>query len=259
MAEYDLKGVPSIFQKNVEEEEERSNTIKNGENIFYQLDAYAILKLKSFEKSDRFFFKRIFSKLNENRSEILILDLRQNTGGNRNSAIELTKYLVDTIFGYSILQPKLETKKYLNAKGKHFLFLSQLKYNIVSALKSRRTELGRSFEYHYKPKSKNSYKGKIYVLTDGFTASSSTMLTSWLKQYSNAIFIGTQSSGGYNGNNGGSFPLITLPMSKIEIKFPAYRLILDKKSNQYSGIIPDILIDTNKNLTEIINYIKKYK
>ncbi len=63
--------------------------------------------------------------------------------------------------------------------------------------------------YRYKPK-KDRFDGQIYVLTDGYTASASTMVTSWLKQHSKALFIGQQPGGGYNGNNGG-FAEVTLP------------------------------------------------
>lgn len=253
---FDLKGTTLIYQRKLENEK-ISNIIANEKNSLYLLDNFAVLKVSSFEKSDKHFFKTVFSKLNEIKYENLILDLRQNTGGNRKSAIELTKYLADAPFSYSILQPKLATKKYLNAKGKRYLFLSKLKYNLGNIFKSRKTELGREFEYQYKPKSENNFNGKIFVLTDGFTASSSTLVTSWLKQFTNATFIGNRASGGYNGNNGGSFPWITLPASKIEVKFPAYRLIFDKKSKQNSGIIPDILIDTNTNMEEIIKQINK--
>jgi C-terminal processing protease CtpA/Prc len=69
------------------------------------------------------------------------------------------------------------------------------------------------------------------------------MVTSWLKQHTNAVFIGQQSAGGYNGNNGGSFPSITLPNTKCQIVLPAYRLLLDGKSAQDYGIVPDLIVE----------------
>ena len=254
--EYILNGQNKVFL-NTADHNSNTSLLSNKENKLYLKDDFVILKVSDFDKSDRAFFKNAFEKINELKTEKLIVDLRQNTGGNRNAAIELTKYLADTTFSYSILQPKLATKKYLNGKGKLFLFLSKLKYNVGNIFRKHNSTLGKEFIYTYKPKSRNHFYGKLYVLTDGFTASSSTMVTSWLKQYSNAIFIGSQSGGGYNGNNGGSFPLITLPDSKIQIKFPAYRLILDNKSDMNSGLIPDILLDTNAEIYTIINKIQE--
>ena len=256
--EFHLDGTSTIYQ-NKFIEVTPIYIISNKKNNFFVNNDFAILKVQSFEKSDIQFFNAVFAKINSMKVENLILDLRQNLGGNRKSAIELTKYLVDTTFRYSILQPKLEKKKYLNAKGKRYLFLSKLKYNLGGIFKGQKTSLGKEFKYSYTPKSQNHYDGNIYVLTDGFTASSSTMITSWLKQFTNATFIGSQASGGYNGNNGGSFPFITLPYSKIEIKFPAYRLILDKNSNQNSGIIPDIIINSSTDIKEIIKQLRDTK
>lgn len=253
--EYTLSGQKEIFSRAAEDNAPTS-IVSNKENSLYQKDNFAILKVNSFDKSDKAFFKKAFAKINELKAENLVLDLRQNLGGNRNAAVELTKHLAGSAFTYSILQPKLATKKYLNAKGKFFLLLSKLKYNIGTIYKMHNSKLGPEFIYRYKPSSKNHFKGNLYVITDGFTASASTMVTSWLKQYTNATFIGNQSSGGYNGNNGGSFPLITLPESKIEIKFPAYRLILDNKSNMSAGLIPTISIDTTDEIFSIIKQIK---
>jgi len=126
-------------------------------------------------------------------------------------------------------------------------------------LRGKKTTLGRSFQYSYKPRKKHHFDGEIFVLTDGFTASSATMLTSWLKQFSDATFYGTQASGGYNGNNGGSFPLITLPDSQMIIRFPAYRLIFDENSGQNEGVTPDHFIDGDADYDTVLKRIQFYK
>jgi len=215
---------------------------KNNDNLFYIKDGIPILKISSFYKTDKSFFQKSFQYIQRNNLQNIIIDLRGNLGGNRGSAVSLTKNLVPTSFSYCILQPKLSTKKYLNGQGKFYLFLSKLKYNVGNIFKGRQTELGREFVYNFKPK-QNNYKGQIFVLTDGYTASAATMVTSWLKQHTQATISGQQSGGGYNGNNGGSFPTITLPNSKYKITFPAYRLVLDKNSDQIAGIIPDVIIE----------------
>ncbi len=231
--------------------------LANGKNLFKLKDHYGVLKVSSFRKSDLVFFNKVFEKINDLQLDTLVLDLRLNGGGNRNSAIALTRFLVDEKFSYSILQPKhLKTFKYLSGKGKFFLFLSKLKYNIGDILHWRKNKLGPEFKYSRRPKNKNHFDGKVFVVTDGFTASASTMVTTWLKQDSDATFIGLQASGGYNGNNGGSFPIIMLPNSKIQIRFPAYRLILDADSNLRSGLVPEVEIDPLLNYDQMIELIK---
>lgn len=214
----------------------------NASNVFYQTPTVPVLKLTHFSKQDGALFKQAFGYLERNQSKNLILDLRGNLGGNRKSAVLLTQYLLKNAFRYSILQPTLATRQYLNSRGQLYFFLSRLKYNVGHIFLGKKTALGRAFVYRYKPR-KNPFQGQIYVLTDGYTASASTMVTSWLKQHSSAFFVGQQSAGGYNGNNGGSFLLMTLPNSKYEISMPAYRLMLDPQSDQAQGIIPDEIIE----------------
>ena len=86
--------------------------------------------MNTCQKSDKQFFDKSFKKIKKLNTEKLLIDLRQNLGGNRASAVKLTKYLVDTTFAYLILQPKPQTKKYLNGKGKFYLHLLKLKYNV---------------------------------------------------------------------------------------------------------------------------------
>jgi hypothetical protein len=223
--------------------------LTNNRNSLTFKEEVAVLKIASFSKSDIPFFKSALSRIHQNGSKNLVIDLRDNTGGNRNATVTLTKMLVDTTFSYSILQPKLHPGRYLNGKGKFFLFLSKLKYNVGDIFKGKRTGFGREFTYRYKP-GKPTYQGNLYVITNGFTASASTMLTSWLKQHTDAVLVGSQAGGGYNGNNGGAFPTLTLPKSKTEITFPAYRLILDHDSEQRQGIVPDI--EVKKTLEQVL-------
>ena len=230
--------------------------LSNNNNYLSIQNDIPFLKINSFSKSDKSFFKKAFNTINN--YENLIIDLRDNVGGNRESGIYLAKNLIDTTFSYSILMPKLETYKYLDGKGKFNYILSKVKYNIGNASKKEKHPLGINFNYSYSPL-KKIYNGNIYVISNGLTASTSTMLTSWLKQHTSTIFIGTQAGGGYNGNNGASFPTITLPNSKIQIRIPAYRLILDSNSIDFTGITPEYKpFQTKNHLNDSIDITLNY-
>lgn len=250
------------FTETRESRPKENPIFQNKNNLFYFKEGIPVLKVSSFDKTDGSFFRKSFKYIQENNLQTIIIDLRGNLGGNRKSAVSLTKHLVSNPFTYSILQPGLYTKKYLNGKGKFYLLLSKLKYNVGNIFKGKRTRLGKEFVYRFKP-NQEGYKGKLYILTDGYTASAATMVTSWLKQHTKATFIGQQSAGGYNGNNGGSFPTITLPNSKYEITFPVYRIVLDKNSDHNAGIIPDIITESTNHpdnvLTTALHVIKSKK
>lgn len=212
--------------------------LAHGPNELKQQEGLTVLKIRTFTKSDRRFIRQAFALIRTMNCPQLVLDLRGNPGGSRKTSAALTRQLIEQPFDYEILQPKLDTWRYLNPKGKLFWALSRWKYNVVDAYRGRRTDLGRSFVYRFRP-ARQPYTGPLYVLTDGITASASTMVTSWLKQHRQVVLVGRQAGGGYNGNNGGAFPRLTLPQSGIELVFPAYRLILDRTSPQNAGLMPD--------------------
>lgn len=226
--------------------------LSNQSNQLVDVSGTLVLRISEFRRSDRRFFRKVFEEVDELGATGLVVDLRQNTGGDRRAAVELTRHLVDTEFSYSILQPRLSTFRYLNGKGKFYFFLSKLKYNVGSFYRSRKSDLGREFRYKYKPAKRGRFSGRLFVITDGLTASASTMVTSWLKQHSNAIFIGGQAGGGYNGNNGGTFPLVTLPHSRVQIRFPGYRVVLDRDSRMRAGIVPDVSVPANTETKDIL-------
>ncbi|NOQ74194.1 MAG: hypothetical protein GQ574_19455 [Crocinitomix sp.] len=226
---------------------QKQERILEAERAFYQKrDNIPVLRIEKFKKKDPKFWDLVFEELFTENPPFFVIDLRGNTGGNREAGAALMQYLTNENFGYAILQPKRKPKPYLNKQGKRYYRFSKLKYNVGEFSHKNNTELGNSFRFNFKP-NKSTYKGQLIVLTDGFTASTSTMLTTWLDKHSNAIFIGRTSGGGYNGNNGGVFPKITLPCSKTMLRFPLYRIVLDDDYKKENGLKPDIEVDYSVN------------
>jgi len=229
--------------------------LSNQSNQLVEVAGTPVLRVSDFQRSDRRFFKAVFEKIDQLNASKLVIDLRQNTGGDRRSAVELTRYLVDSEFAYAILQPRLNTYRYLNGRGKFYFLLSRLKYNVGGFYRSRKSDLGREFRYTYRPAGKHRFSGRLLVVTDGLTASAATMVTSWLKQHADAIFVGSQAGGGYNGNNGGTFPLVTLPHSQVQIRFPGYRVVLDRESTYRAGVVPDVSVSATAEMEDILSMI----
>lgn len=219
------------------------DTITSGEQFLFGVkDSIGLLRINKFSSKDKAAYPELFKQLAEdNLCKSLVIDLRGNGGGDRKTTVNLTRELIDQPFSYSLLKPRLKSSKYLTGKGKFFLLLGQLKYGVGGFYRGRKTDYGRAYRFSYSAR-KRSFAGPVVVLTDGFTASSATMLTTWLKQHREVTIIGEQAGGGYNGNNGGSFPMLTLPNSGIEIRFPAYRLVMDENSDDRDGIIPDVVL-----------------
>lgn len=62
------------------------------------------------------------------------------------------------------------------------------------------------------------FKGKLYVLMNGACFSSAADLISDLKKTTDAIFVGEESGGAFEGPTGGDNIVIQLPNSKIMIR-----------------------------------------
>ncbi|PVV50519.1 S41 family peptidase [Chryseobacterium sp. HMWF035] len=229
-----------------------SSILFQNNNYFYMAGDIGVLKISSFEQSSKKFFKQVFTFLKKNNTEKLIIDLRGNLGGNIRSAMFLCQNLVSQSFQYDIDYDKSNIFKYLNMKGKLYFNLSKVKYTLENIFTTKKLNSKvRSYNYHYQSLKENNIRD-IKIIVDEGTASSSTMCITILeKQFENIKIIGTRPAGGYNGNNGGAFPTITLPETKIEIRIPLYRIVLDRNSSQREGIVPDVKLEPN--ISSVLN------
>ncbi len=91
-----------------------------------------------------------------------------------------------------------------------------------------------------KPK-RNSFSGKVYVLINGGSFSVTSEFASVAHYLKRAVFIGEETGGGYYGNNSGTFVIVTLPNSRMNVGIPMLAYYTAVKNYPYPdrGIIPD--------------------
>lgn len=161
----------------------------------------------------------VFLQLQQKNIDNLIIDLRDNQGGNFSPAIYLLSYL-------------------LNHPFKYFAEVKSVKGNndTSQVLKSRKDKILRT----YQPK-KNPYKGKVFVLINGGCFSNTSSFCSRLELYKRAVFIGEE-TGGNKVVFCGVFGLkgkIVLPNTKIICDNSNYRLtVTDINENTGHGVLP---------------------
>jgi C-terminal processing protease CtpA/Prc len=203
------------------------------------VDQTMMIKITSFgsgsQASTR---KKIFKFLRKHNTQHLIIDLRGNGGGhmfrgNKFKAYFLKQWITGLTYGrkpsFIMLNRKVDARLSARLTALSFM-LNPLQY----PSKHGWTHLFPFF------KKRNSFHGKLYVLTDGNTFSMASDVASSLKHRCGATVIGEESGGGASGSAGMLDVKIVLPHSKIEVTFNIYWApVQTGKPNQGRGVMPD--------------------
>jgi C-terminal processing protease CtpA/Prc len=224
-------------------------------NFLEKDSSIAVMKIREF-KNGRFrtFYKESFSKIEQYKSNTLILDLRDNGGGRLNEISHLYSYLADSSFVFLdksevVSKSSLFTGAYFNGGSFGVKTLKVLFSPIVYGyllLTVHKDENGTNyFETRTKlhKVNKNGFKGKIYVLINGGSFSASSILSTNLKGAERAFFVGQETGGAYNGTVAGFMPKIKLPNSEIQIRTGIMLMRSKfKTTKEGHGIYPDVTI-----------------
>ncbi len=203
----------------------------------------AYIKLNTFSGGRlRKFFRQTFKKIREEKVENIVLDLRENGGGNVATSNLLSKYFADKSFklGDTVkaISRKFEYKNHIKKWGMYWFAMNFFAHKEKDGFIHYKR-----FEKHYfKPKKKNHFNGQLYVVQGGFTFSASTMFISNIYQQKNVTLVGEPTGGGFYGNTAMHLPTIVLPNSKLRVVLPMYRLVMDKNRPKGLGIQPDVLV-----------------
>jgi hypothetical protein len=212
---------------------------------FDTTNGIAYMQLSTFSNNANLkpFFRKSFKKLKKHGITNLVIDLRENGGGNISNSIRLTKYLVNKPFKIAdtvaAKTKNITYKKYLQ---------SGLAYWFAMQFTARKKDDGRAHYTYYEsnmfnPNKKNHFSGQVYLLQGGFTFSAATMFVNSLQGQPNVTVVGEETGGGSYGNSAVYLPTLVLPNSKIRVSIPLYRVVIDHSKEKIGrGVIPDVLI-----------------
>ncbi|GAA4453132.1 S41 family peptidase [Nibrella saemangeumensis] len=185
------------------------------------------------------FLKESFQQLKEKQVQNLVLDLRNNEGGEEAYGVLLYSYLAQKPFRYydhiSIRQKEKFSFSAWTPK-----FYGMLRHLI------KKTDEGYVWPYHtgvkeQKPQ-RDAFHGKLYVLLNGSSFSVTTEFAARTHADGRATFIGQETGGGYKVNSSGVFTIVQLPHSKLDLGIPMFGFHMagvDRYPHDDRGIIPD--------------------
>ncbi len=231
--------------------------IKTGPFHFRLIDSLStgIIKIDAFEGRGYLkFLENAFMALKRNNSKHLIIDLRQNEGGEDGYGKLLYSYIAlkeyryydhlemtvdhpnDTLFKYGAIEGGMRRFKFfhmfkLNKTGKgNYEFKNSAHENLSK----------KPFKPH-----KNNFRGNVYVLTDDKSFSATTEFCAIAQYNKRAKFIGRETGGGYCGNTSGFGFILTLPKTGIRVYIPLVRYYSAVEGPCGRGVMPDYPLKEN--------------
>nr|MBC7612421.1 S41 family peptidase [Pseudopedobacter sp.] len=283
-----LKGKPKILSaeenKKDKEQKKLANKIKNRNrykgidsegksilNISYDsiVNNTAIIKVKSFSfdhSNFHRFFRESFKEIKEKHIQNVILDLRDNGGGNLMSCDLLFRYLYNQPHQYTgrayIKNLNFENSKYLD-DPLFYKVLGKVFYPsfwLATQILTRKDSVGK---YTYiltgrsiKPK-KYVYNKNLTVLINGYSFSATSLLSANLQQLNRGTFIGEETGGGYNKCTAGSIPFLVLPETKLKLRLPLKVIqTVKKRPLEGRGVFPEYPIE--ENFIDVLNKRDRY-
>lgn len=215
-------------------------------------DSTATLTINTFDngsfKENKMNFEQFvsesFEQINQSQIKNLIIDIRENGGGNEGNEDYLFSYLTDepyrkykyvecSAYTYSFLEYtdwsggfKRQLLKWM-LKREHYTTSDG---RIIRKKKRQKTE----------PLKENPFTKNVYILTSGWTYSGPAEFASLMKQHTDAVFIGEEVGGGYYGNTSGWGLELMLPHTKVVVDIPILKFALDVDGVEFGrGVIPD--------------------
>jgi hypothetical protein len=212
------------------------------------------------------FYQESFDAMNEKRTQALVLDLRNNGGGQDELGKRLLSYLLDKPFKYydelTINAREFTFEKYAT--------LPKIPADAVERLPNGKYRVLNHPNLGIQQPSKPTFAGKVFVLINGDSFSTTAEFLSQAHFHKRAKFIGEESGGAYYGNTSGVVPALILPNTKLIVHVPlvSYYLAVNGYKAAARGVLPDypvrytieeLLEGTDKELTLALELARKNK
>lgn len=206
----------------------------------------AVLTLRSFEgpadlaetQPMPVFLKAAFQEMKTRGTRALVLDVRDNGGGQDELGRDLLSYLVDRPFPY---YSGIYVSRLAFSFSEYAVPPGPIPDQFVTRDAGGRLRWAEHPNYGSHQPAPEHFSGPVYILMNGGSFSTTAEFLSLLHSRGRATFIGEESGGAYAGNSSGPTMTVTLPHTGLRLRVPLWRyeLAVDASRPRDRGVRPD--------------------
>jgi len=187
------------------------------------------------------FLDRVFNDLTSSHTETLILDVRNNGGGEDELGAELFAHFTEKPFTYyrDLVANKLTFDFFRYSPNPE-----PLPPDWFEKWGDGRYHLTKHPNWGVLQPKPPQFRGKVIILMNGGSFSTTCEFLAKMKDSGRAILVGEQAGGSYTGNTSGPGAILVLPNSKLQVPIHllGYYMAVDSKDGITGTIDPDIAV-----------------
>ncbi len=203
-----------------------------------------------------------FREINKADIKDLVIDIRNNGGGESENASYLYSYLTDKPFRF-LYSMETNQKTYENDKQRN------IKYTFIKDTGKYRTmdsaaKSSQFFGLKIQQPKPNNFGGNLYVLVDGLSTSAAPQVASLIKLNERGRLIGEEAPGALYGGCGRGYSYFYLPNSGMLTMISLYRLYMNgsNKNIRDKCVAPDYkatisILDTLNGVDKDMEFVMK--
>ena len=199
-------------------------------------------EIETFNTDEFFYFlDSAYTEIAKNKSANLIIDLRNNSGGNNSHSDEMLSYFANKPFRFC---SKFKVKTSQMAKK----FWKKVNDTTNTTLKKQilSHKDGEVFESEIpfcEPKPDSlKFKGNVYVLINRYSFSQASITAAMIQDYKFGIVIGEETA---DPAMYGSIHQFDLPNTKIAVSYPKALIVRPSGKVTLKGTVPDYVVANN--------------